>query len=112
MDGPGDGDEAAEAPPPLTRKGLLAQVQARVGPSARADARAGAEAALAIVAEALAGGRDLQLPPLGRVRVVRRKDTPRALVLTLRLVRPRRAGAGGEAEADAGGALADPGEPV
>jgi hypothetical protein len=51
----------------------------------KADAKAGIDAALAVLAEALANGDDLILPPLGKLKVTREKANPKGRILILRL---------------------------
>jgi DNA-binding protein HU-alpha len=49
------------------------------------DAKPAIEAALAILGEALADGRDLNLRPLGKVKVQRTKEMANGSVLTVRI---------------------------
>jgi hypothetical protein len=51
----------------------------------KADAKAAVEATLAVLAEALAKGEELVLPPLGKIKVAREKAHPRGRILMLRL---------------------------
>lgn len=51
------------------------------------------EATLAIIGQALEAGEALNLPPLGKVRIVRSRDTGTAEVITLKLRRKGRAAA-------------------
>jgi hypothetical protein len=86
---PGDSDTGKAGPdaPPraaLRRKDFLELVATRAG-SRKSDTRTVTDAALAVIAEALARGEDVVLPPLGRIRVVKRRDGDRSRVLTLRL---------------------------
>lgn len=58
------------------------------------DAKPAIEAALAVLAEALSNGEELNLPPMGKMRVVKSKDLGEgAKVLTLKL-RTMKDGAG------------------
>ncbi len=58
------------------------------------DAKPAIEAALAVLAEALSNGEELNLPPMGKLRVVKSKDIGEgAKVLTLKL-RTMKDGAG------------------
>lgn len=58
------------------------------------DAKPAIEAALAVLAEALSNGEELNLPPMGKLRVVKSKDLGEgAKVLTLKL-RTMKDGAG------------------
>ena len=60
----------------------------------RRDAKPAIDAALAILAEALVNGEELNLPPMGKLRVVKMKDVgDRVKVLTLKL-RTMKDGAG------------------
>ena len=52
----------------------------------KSDAKAAVEATLAVLAEALAKGEELVLPPLGKIKVTREKANPRGRILMLRLV--------------------------
>ncbi len=52
----------------------------------KADARAAIEAALALMAEMLVAGEELNLPPLGKLKVTRVKDNDRGKVIMLRLM--------------------------
>lgn len=51
----------------------------------KADAKAAIDAALFVLAEALANGDDLILPPFGKVKVTREKAHPKGRILMLRL---------------------------
>ena len=84
-----DAEVAAEARPLLGRKAFLERAIERSGGKRRAEARASVEAALSTLADALAEGHDLNLPPLGRVRVTRDRDNGKARVLTVRLTLPK-----------------------
>ena len=68
------------------RADLLDAVAARSA-LPKSDLRAVLEVMLDEMGQALATDRDLALPPLGRVKIQRRKDTRDATVLTLRLRR-------------------------
>jgi nucleoid DNA-binding protein len=64
---------------------LLDAVVARTNLKKR-DVKPAVEAALAVIAETLRGGTDVNLPPLGKLRVVKSKDLDGgAAVLTLKL---------------------------
>lgn len=71
----------------------------------KAAARPLVEAVLALIGESLDRGESLILPPLGRIRVGRVKDGPKATMLTLKLKRMGKPGAGAAAP------LAEDGEP-
>ncbi len=51
----------------------------------KADAKAGVDATLAVLAEALSKGEEIILPPLGKLKVTREKAHPRGKILMLRL---------------------------
>ncbi len=51
----------------------------------KADAKAAVEATLSLMAEALAAGQEIVLPPLGRMKVTRVKEAKKGQVLMLRL---------------------------
>ena len=53
----------------------------------KGEAKTAIEAALAVLGEALANGEELNLPPLGKIKVARQKSTPRGIAYNLRLVR-------------------------
>ena len=65
--------EVSGAPAPMKKPQLLDEVVARTNLKKR-DAKPAVEAALAVIAEALARGEELNLPPLGKLRVVKSKD--------------------------------------
>lgn len=98
---------AASPPSPparlkLGRRDLLAAVCDQTG-SKRADARKILDALLARMRHAIAEGRDLDLPPFGRLRQVRTtsaKDGTSSLVCRLRLDDPASSGSGGETLAE------------
>jgi hypothetical protein len=71
-------------------KDLVGQVASATG-AKTADTKRAVEATLAAIGGALAAGKALTLPPLGKLRVVKTKDT--ALTLKLRLTdAPKAAG--------------------
>lgn len=75
---------------PFRFKELLDQVASRTG-SKKSDLRATVEATLEALGTALATGRDLNIPPLGKLRVA--KNQPPVMTLKLRLADgPRAAG--------------------
>ncbi|WP_341365789.1 HU family DNA-binding protein [Yoonia sp. BS5-3] len=79
--------ETAETDPagPMKKPQLLDEVVARTNVKKR-DAKPAVEAALAVIAEALSNGDDVNLPPLGKLRVIKSKDLEAgAKVLTLKL---------------------------
>lgn len=70
----------------LKKKEFLERVVERSG-MRRGDAKTAMEATLAILGEALAAGEEVNVPPLGKAKVNREKDTPRGKAYALRLVR-------------------------
>ncbi|MFZ5963851.1 HU family DNA-binding protein [Thalassococcus sp. BH17M4-6] len=70
--------------PDLKKRDLINAVVARSGVKKR-DAKPAIEAALAILGSALSEGRDLNLPPLGKVKVQRQKKIAQGQVVTIRL---------------------------
>lgn len=108
-------DLAVDGRPPanqLRRKDFVDSVAARSGRK-RSEARVIAEAALDVLAEALAQGKEIILPPLGRIRVLKTKDGPRMRILTLRLQQMSEPGEnddGHRAEGPADEGLADTGD--
>ncbi|MCV2869864.1 HU family DNA-binding protein [Defluviimonas sp. WL0002] len=73
----------------MRKKDLIDRVAASSG-SKPGDVKKVVEAALAFIAERLGQEETLNLPPLGKLTLAKRKDTPKGEVLTLKL---RRAGA-------------------
>lgn len=90
--------DAASGQSVLKLKDLIDSVASATG-GKKQDVKATVEAALAAIGEALATGKSLALPPLGKLRVVKNKGP--ALTLKLRLADGAKA---------AGLALADDGE--
>ena len=88
---------APEAPalPELKRQELLALVVKRAGTKKKL-AKPVVEAVLAVLGEALAEGRDLNLAPLGKIRINRARDLDNGRVLVARI----RQGAGGGSAQD------------
>jgi nucleoid DNA-binding protein len=80
---------SAEAGEMIKKPEFLERVVARTDVKKR-DAKPAIEAAFAVLIEALAEGEDLNLPPLGKLRVVRSKDLEGgAQVMTLKLRTPK-----------------------
>ncbi|KID12558.1 hypothetical protein P279_27280 [Rhodobacteraceae bacterium PD-2] len=75
------------APPELRKRELIAMAVQRSGMRKR-DVKPAIEAALAVMGEALASGRELNLVPLGKVKVTRLKKGGRALVVHTRVRQP------------------------
>jgi DNA-binding protein HU-alpha len=88
----------AEMPslPELKRQELLAQVVKRADIKKKL-AKPVLDAALAVIGEALAEGRDLNLAPLGKVKINRVRELGKGRVIIARI----RQGAAGRAERDA-----------
>ena len=72
--------------PELKKKELIDTVVARSGVKKR-DAKPVIEAMLAVLGETLADGWELNLAPMGKVKVTRMKKTTKAHVITTRLRR-------------------------
>lgn len=82
-DGPVANNADAAAVPTMSRKELLERVTAD-GTIKKKDARDTIDATLRVISEALLAGEDLNLPHLGKVKVNRTKDAPKATILILR----------------------------
>ncbi len=87
---PTDANEPATKSGEMLKKpAFLDRVMARTDVKKR-DAKPAIEAAMAVLAEALADGQDVNLPPLGKLRVVRSKDLEGGVrVMTLKLRTPK-----------------------
>ena len=68
----------------LKKKDFMSRATDRSGIK-KADAKAAIDATLAVLAEALANGEDIILPPLGKLKVTREKAHPKGRILMLRL---------------------------
>jgi nucleoid DNA-binding protein len=88
-----DEDDAPAKRQLLTSRAFLERVAAR-GSLSPKQAKAAVEATLAALSEALAEGHDVTAPSLGKLKVVRERDKPKAKVLTIRLAMPRTKGDG------------------
>lgn len=75
-------------PAPLKKKDFLIRATEAAG-IRKSDARTAIEATLATLAAALAEGREVILPPLGKIKVVKEKETRNGKQMVLRLVPPR-----------------------
>ena len=84
----GESNRSEETRPSLKRSDLLSAVAARSS-LPKSELRAVVELVLDELGVALSAGQDLALPPLGRVKVQRRKEADGAEVLSLRLRRKR-----------------------
>lgn len=79
--------------PELRKKELLNRVLARSG-AKRKDAKPVVEAMLAVLADALGSGEEVNLKPLGKIKVNRQKELSNATVLNCRLRIPKDVPAG------------------
>jgi len=87
---PDDGsDTPVEIIEQLKMKGLVEAVVERTG-QRKGEVRTAVQAALAVMGETLADGKELNLPPMGKVKINRVKETPRGQNLILKLVRNRK----------------------
>jgi DNA-binding protein HU-alpha len=68
----------------IKKKDMVERVATASGVK-KADVKAVLDATFVLIAERLAAGDELQVPPLGRLRMLREKDTGRARIATLRL---------------------------
>lgn len=80
---------AEDAGTVVLKKGDLLDRMVTKGDLKRNQAKAALEAALEVLGEALVAGEDLNLPPLGKVKVVRHKDADNADIYTLRVRRSK-----------------------
>ncbi|MFP7673260.1 HU family DNA-binding protein [Marivita sp. S0852] len=78
--------------PELKKKELIDTIVARSGVKKR-DAKPVIEAMLAVLGETIANGRELNLAPMGKLKITRMKKTTKAHIITTRLRRnePRQA---------------------
>ena len=105
---PAEGSDTAKpARPGLLRKGDLLDRLAAGSGLKKPQVKDTLEVVLAELGAALERGDDLVLPPLGRLKMVKRKVQGGTEVLTLRLRRAGEAGAGGKP--DVGGEDGDDG---
>lgn len=82
---------AQQASGPLKKAQVLERVVTRTNLKKR-DVKPAVEAALAVIGESLREGSELNLPPLGKIRVVKSKElADGAAVLTLKLRLPKNA---------------------
>lgn len=80
--------DAIVAKPALRKKELIDLVVERSG-AKKKDAKPAIEAMLAVLGEALAEGRELNLRPLGKVKVTRQAEKPNGTVLVCRVRQPK-----------------------
>ena len=81
-----DHDPPKVSGPELRKKELIDTVVARSGIKKR-DAKPVIEAMLAVLGETVAEGRDLNIAPMGKLKITRMKKTTKAQVVTMRLRR-------------------------
>ena len=79
-------DLPSAAAPELRKKELIDTVVERSGIKKR-DVKPVIEAMLAVLGENIADGRDINIPPFGKLKVTRMKKTTKASVMTMRLRR-------------------------
>lgn len=90
----------AESAQVLKKPDLLDQVVARTSLKKR-DVKPAVEAAMAVIADALREGTEVNLPPLGKLRVVKSKPLDGgAAVLTLKLRLPKNAAVAAASKAE------------
>lgn len=82
-----EGESIPENEPTTLKRNDLLQAVAARSALPKSDLRPVIELVLDELGEALASGRDLALPPLGRVKIQRRKEIEAGEVLSLRLRR-------------------------
>jgi hypothetical protein len=76
---------------PIKKQQFLERAVANSGVKKK-DAKPAIEAALALISEYLIAGEELNLPPLGKLKVNRIKDLPNAKVLVVKLRIPNEMG--------------------
>ncbi|SFR48205.1 HU family DNA-binding protein [Litoreibacter janthinus] len=69
--------------PEWTKKEMVARMVAKSGMK-KGDARRALEATMDALADALREGNNLSLPPLGKIKIARTKDTPNGKMVVLR----------------------------
>lgn len=74
---------AAIDAPELGKKELVERIVARSGMK-KGEARRAFEATMEVLAEALREGQNLSLPPLGKIKIARTKDTPNGKMVVMR----------------------------
>ncbi len=85
----------------IRKKDFIGQVAAAAG-GKRAEVRGVVDAVLALIADRLAAGDELVLPPLGRLRLMRERDNGKARIATLRLQMAGEGEVAGDPLAEAG----------
>ncbi len=76
--------------PEMKKKELIEAAVERAGVKKK-DAKPAIEAALAILGEALSDGRDLNLQPLGKIKVQKTKELSNGTVMNVRIRRSKQA---------------------
>lgn len=102
-------DSAVVAGPKVRKKDLMDRVAALSGQK-RNQAKPVVEATLDALGAALAEGEELDLPPFGKLRVVREKTRANGRVFTCRISQPAAAPPSGPAADLVKDPLAEPGE--
>ncbi|KPP84842.1 MAG: DNA-binding protein HU-alpha [Rhodobacteraceae bacterium HLUCCA08] len=95
-----DGPVPVVAGPVLKKPELVDRIVAESGLKKK-DVKPVLEAMLTVLGKALANGEELNLPPLGKVKVNNQKDMAKARVLNLRLRQPKSDDAGKDPLAEA-----------
>ncbi|WP_082181981.1 HU family DNA-binding protein [Aestuariivita boseongensis] len=80
--------EATVAKPALRKKELIELVVERSG-AKKKDAKPAIEAALAVLGEALADGRELNLKPFGKLKIARQEEKSNGTVIVCRVRQPK-----------------------
>ncbi len=93
------GAQAVESGPMVKKKDFIDRAVVRSGVKKK-DARPAVEAALAVMADALKAGEELNLPPLGKVKVNRVKKLKDATMLIVKIRIPNEAGKSASADMD------------
>lgn len=71
------------ARPEMTKKDLVESMMSATGMK-KGEARRALEATMSAVADALKEGKDLAVPPLGKIKIARTKETPNGKLVVLR----------------------------
>jgi DNA-binding protein HU-alpha len=87
-------DKAANSSPFLKKQELVERIVKASG-AKKKDVKLIVEAALGVIGDALSAGEELNLPPLGKMKVNRQRDEGNAEVLILKLRRGGGKGGGG-----------------
>ncbi|PIE12527.1 MAG: DNA-binding protein [Rhodobacterales bacterium] len=81
--------EAVLAGPVLRKKALIDEVTQRAGIKRR-DAKPAVDAVLAILGEALVEGRELNLPPMGKIKIRKTKKVSNGTIMQARIRQPEK----------------------